>query len=248
MKGFVHSFETFGTVDGPGTRFVVFLKGCPMRCKYCHNPDTWTTDNARLLTAEEIVFQAEKYRNYYRNGGVTVSGGEPLAQMDFLTELCTKFKQSGFHVAVDTSGSVFDPNDAALTEKFLRLNEVVDLFLLDIKHIYEKNHIALTGKSNANILSFARFLDRCGKKMWIRYVLVPTINSDRKTLEDTAEFIGSLHNVEKTEVLPYHTLGVEKYRKLGICYPLEGLRTPTEKEIALAKRILNGNSKRGNDV
>ena len=115
MKGFVHSFETFGTVDGPGTRFVVFLKGCPMRCKYCHNPDTWTTDNARLLTAEEIVFQAEKYRNYYRNGGVTVSGGEPLAQMDFLTELCAKFKQSGFHVTVDTSGSVFDTIDAALT-------------------------------------------------------------------------------------------------------------------------------------
>ncbi len=232
--GYVHSYETFTTVDGPGIRFILFLTGCPLRCKYCHNPDTWKSGN-KNYTAQEIVDQILKYKNYYKNGGVTISGGEPLLQIDFVIEVLKLCKENNLHTAVDTSGITFDINNK---EKFIELNKYCDLFLLDIKEVDEQKHIELTGKSNKNIIDFAYFLDECHKKVWIRHVIVPTINTDEKNLLDTRKFLNTLHNIEKVEVLPYHTLGKDKYTKLGIKYPLEGIRVPNDEEISLARKIL----------
>lgn len=232
--GYVHSYETFTTVDGPGIRFILFLTGCPLRCKYCHNPDTWKLGN-KNYTAQEIVDQILKYKNYYKNGGVTISGGEPLLQIDFVIEVLKLCKENNLHTAVDTSGITFDINNK---EKFIELNKYCDLFLLDIKEVDEQKHIELTGKCNKNIINFAYFLDECHKKVWIRHVIVPTINTDEKNLLDTRKFLNTLHNIEKVEVLPYHTLGKDKYTKLGIKYPLEGIRVPNDEEISLARKIL----------
>lgn len=238
MKGRIHSFETFGTLDGPGIRFVAFLKGCPMRCLYCHNPDTWSSENAREMDGAEVFSEFRRYRNYYTNGGITISGGEPLAQIDFVIELLGLCKREGIHTAVDTSGAVFDPNDA----RFEALIQVCDLFLLDIKQMNKEKHLLLTGKENDRILEFARFLDDRGKKMWIRYVLVPGYTDDEEDLRALRSFISGLKHVEKVEVLPYHTLGVGKYKKLGIVYPLEGVLPPREKKIKEAEAILYGKS------
>lgn len=241
MKGYIHSQETFGTVDGPGIRFVLFLKGCPMRCLYCHNPDTWTMDNASMKEPQEIVDQVKKYRNYYKNGGVTISGGEPLLQLDFLIELTTLLQQENFHVAVDTSGCLFDYENQALMKKFDELIKHVDLFMLDIKHIDNEEHIKLTSKSNVNILEFARYLDKHGKKMWIRHVLVPNITAVDQYLTKLKAFIDTLTNVENVEILPYHTLGISKYEQLGIPYPLKGVEPPSKEQIERAKSILSLN-------
>lgn len=238
MIGYIHSFETFGTVDGPGIRYVIFVKGCPLRCLYCHNPDTWTMDNAKQYEPDDIVRLINKYRAYYVNGGVTISGGEPLLQIDFLIDLCKKIKENNYHVAIDTSGAVYDENNKELVEKIKTLNKYVDLYLLDIKHINNEKHKMLTSKGNVNILSFARFLDRENKKMWIRHVIVPTINLDDESLKETKKFIDTLKNVEKVEILPYHTMGIVKYEQLNIPYPLKGVRVPTEEEISHAKEIL----------
>lgn len=240
MKGFIHSFETFGTVDGPGIRFVLFMKGCPLRCKYCHNPDTWTQENAKVFEAEEIKNRIVKYRSYYQNGGVTISGGEPLLQIDFLIELCKLLKQENFHIAIDTSGIVFNENNENFLDKLNELFKYVDLFLLDIKHINNEEHIKLTGKENIEILKFAQYLSLHDKKMWIRHVLVPGITTDEKYLRELKNFIDKLKNVEKVEVLPYHTLGVVKYQKLNIKYPLDGVNPPSKEEVKLANDILKG--------
>ena len=225
--GLVHSFETFTTVDGPGIRFILFLSNCPLRCKYCHNPDTWAC-KGKEYSVDEIVNEILKYKNYYKNGGVTISGGEPLLQIDFVIEIFKKLKKYNMHTAIDTSGITFNVNQI---EKFDELNKYTDLYLLDIKEIDEKKHIELTGKSNKNILEFAQYLSKNNKKVWIRHVIVPTINLDK-------EFIDTLNNVERVDVLPYHTLGVHKYKDLGLKYPLEGVRTPTSEEIKFAKEIL----------
>lgn len=235
MKGFIHSFESFGTVDGPGIRFVIFMQGCPMRCKYCHNPDTWNFGCSKEYEAEEVADKALKYKSYIQSGGVTVSGGEPLAQIDFVTELLSILKQKGIHTAVDTSGVTFNPND---TKKFEKLLAVCDLFLLDIKHIDDKSHIALTGKSNENILKFAKFLSDNGKDMWIRHVLVDKLTDDDESLKKLQSFIKTLKTVKKIEVLPYHSLGEEKYKKLGIEYSLKGTNPPSLQRIENAKNIL----------
>ena len=237
MKGQIHSIETFGTVDGPGIRFVLFLKGCPLRCMYCHNPDTWTNDNALELESSEIVSRVLKYKNYYRNGGLTISGGEPLLQIDFLIELCKGAKQKGIHTAIDTSGCTFDIKE---TSKFDELIKYVDLFLLDIKHIDEEKCFKLTGKSNVNTLEFAKYLSKNDKKMWIRQVLVPGYTDDLEDLKRTKLFIDSLKTVDKVEVLPYHTMGVVKYQNLNIKYRLEGVDSPSKERIELAKEILKG--------
>ena len=218
--GLVHSFETFTTVDGPGIRFILFLSNCPLRCKYCHNPDTWAC-KGKEYSVDDIVNEILKYKNYYKNGGVTISGGEPLLQIDFVIEIFKKLKKYNMHTAIDTSGITFNVNQI---EKFDELNKYTDLYLLDIKEIDEKKHIELTGKSN--------------KKVWIRHVIVPTINLDKEDLIKTKEFIDTLNNVERVDVLPYHTLGVHKYKDLGLKYPLEGVRTPTSEEIKFAKEIL----------
>lgn len=232
--GLVHSFETFTTVDGPGIRFILFLSNCPLRCKYCHNPDTWAC-KGKEYSVDEILNEILKYKNYYKNGGVTISGGEPLLQIDFVIDIFKKIKKYNMHTAIDTSGITFNENQI---KKFDELNKYTDLYLLDIKEIDEKKHIELTGKSNKNILKFAQYLSKNNKKVWIRHVIVPTINLDKEDLIKTKEFIDTLNNVERVDVLPYHTLGVHKYKDLGLKYPLEGVRTPTSEEIKFAKEIL----------
>ncbi len=238
MIGRIHSFESFGTVDGPGIRFVVFLQGCPLRCQYCHNPDSWGA-GGQEFTAQEVLEKALRYKNYFGDkGGVTVTGGEPLVQIDFVIELFTLLKAQGIHTCVDTSGFMFNPENKTSVEKHERLLEVADLFLLDIKHIDEEACIRLTGQSNKNTLAFARFLSEHGKSMWIRQVLVPSITDGEETLIKTRAFIDSLQTVERVEVLPYHTMGKVKYEKLGIEYPLEGVQAPTKEKVAFAKKIL----------
>ena len=237
MTGFIHSFESFGTVDGPGIRFVVFMQGCPMRCRYCHNPDTWNPKGGTQMTAEEVAREVLKYKNYFADrGGVTVSGGEPLFQLDFVLELFSLLKKKGISTCLDTSGICFREGD----ERFERLAQLTDLVLLDIKHIDEDAHRALTGHSNQNPLSFARFLDQKGVKMWVRHVLVPDITDNDEALMRLRAFLDTLSNVEKVEVLPYHTMGVQKYRKLGIPYSLEGVQPPAKERVENAKRILRG--------
>lgn len=241
MVGRVHSFESFGTVDGPGIRFVVFMQGCPMRCRYCHNPDTWDVRGGREIAAEEVAREALKYRNYFAGrGGVTLSGGEPLMQLDFVLELFSVLKAKGIHTCLDTSGICFSQEDA----RYERLAALTDLVLLDIKHIDEDAHRALTGQSNKNPLAFARFLDEHGVKMWIRHVLVPGITDDDGALMRLRAFLDTLKNVEKVEVLPYHTMGVQKYKKLGIPYSLEGVQPPAKERVENARRILTDRRER----
>lgn len=237
MVGQIHSIETFGTVDGPGIRFVLFLKGCPLRCLYCHNPDTWISEGAVTMSAEEVISQVLRYKNYYRNGGLTISGGEPLLQIEFITEVCKLAKLNNIHTALDTSGCTFNFQD---TSKFDELIKYVDLFLLDIKHIDEQKCIALTGKSNVNTLEFAKYLDLNNKKTWIRQVILPGYTSSIEDLKETRSFISTLKNVEKIEVLPYHSMGEIKYQKLNINYPLKGVETPSKELIDTANRILKG--------
>lgn len=235
MKAKIHSFFAGGTVDGPGIRFVIFFNGCPLRCKYCHNPDTWTMDGATSYTVDEIVNRVLKYKGYYANGGgVTVTGGEPLLQLDFVIELFKKLKANNIHTAIDTSGITFDSLDSRYTE----LIKYTDLVLLDIKHIDAEKHIELTGKSNEKPLAFARFLSDNGIKIWIRHVLIPSITLIDDYLIRIKEFVDTLPTVEKIEVLPYHTMGITKYQNLGIKYPLEGIEAPTKEEIKHAKRLL----------
>lgn len=241
MLGRVHSFESFGTVDGPGIRFVVFLQGCPLRCQYCHNPDTWGAGGEEY-SVDEVVSRVLKYKNYFGDkGGITVSGGEPLLQIEFVTELFQALKSKGVHTCVDTSGITFVEKDKKVLEKFEKLIACTDLFLLDIKHIDDTACKALTGKGNENTLAFARYLSKNGKKIWIRQVIVPNLTDGEETLQKTRAFIDTLSTVERVEVLPYHTLGEVKYQKLGLEYPLKGVEVPTKESVARAKEILRGN-------
>lgn len=234
--GYVHSFESFGTVDGPGIRFVVFLQGCPMRCLYCHNPDTWSANAGKEYSAEEVAATALKYKSYFTGGGgITISGGEPMLQAEFVTEIFTIMKHSGVHTALDTSGIMYGKISRNALDKLL---SVTDLVLLDIKHIDDEEHKKLTGHTNAGILAFARYLAEIKKDVWIRHVLVTGITDDDKYLNRLAAFISGLGNVKKVEVLPYHTMGAVKYQKLGIKYPLEGLTPPPKERIENAKNIL----------
>ena len=243
MQGKIHSFESFGTVDGPGIRFVVFMQGCPLRCQYCHNPDTWGA-GGKEYSAEEIVSRVLRYRNYFgEKGGVTVSGGEPLLQIEFVTELFTLLKQEGLHTCVDTSGIMFHADDTESVEKHRKLLAVTDLVLLDIKHIDDTACKKLTGQSNQNTLAFAKFLSDEGKSTWIRQVIVPGLTDDEQSLKRTREFIDDLKTVEKVEVLPYHTLGVVKYEKLGLEYPLKDMEAPKKERVQWAREILRGERK-----
>jgi len=236
-KGYLHSTESFGTVDGPGIRFVFFMQGCPLKCKYCHNPDTWDFSKTNAISVDNAVREVLKYKNYIlSSGGVTFSGGEPLLQIEFVTKVAKKLKEHGFHIAVDTSGATFTSKN---TEKFDELIKVVDLFLLDIKHIDDEKCIKITGLGNKNTLDFAKYLDKNGIKTWIRHVLCPTLTEKEEDLIKLKEFISTLKNVEKVEVLPYHTLGVLKYEKLGIDYALKGVSAPTKEQVKRAKEILS---------
>lgn len=239
MDGKIHSIFSGGTVDGPGIRFVIFLKGCPLRCLYCHNPDTWTQDNAKIMSDIEIVAEAMKYKGYFANGGgVTITGGEPLVQIDFITSVFKLLKQKGVHTALDTSGILFDKDNNIMMEKIIELMKYTDLVLLDIKHIDDNEHIKLTGKSNKNVLDFARFLSDNNHHMWIRHVLVPNITLNDEYLIKLKNFIDTLNNVDKIEILPYHTMGIVKYKNLGIKYPLDGVEPPSKEDVRHAKEIL----------
>ena len=236
MTGRIHSFESFGTVDGPGIRFVVFLQGCPMRCLYCHNPDTWVTGGGTEYSAEEVAARALKYKNYFAGGGgVTVSGGEPMLQPQFVTQFFTIVKNAGVSTALDTSGVMFNEADPHAYDGLLA---VTDLVLLDIKHIDDYQHQRLTGHSNKNILAFARYLSDMDKPVWIRHVLVPGITDDDNYLHELKNFISTLKNVQKVEVLPYHSMGEVKYNKLGMDYPPHGTKPPSPERIKNAKEIL----------
>ncbi len=238
MLGRIHSFESFGTVDGPGIRFVVFMQGCPMRCAYCHNPDTWSLSGGKIMEADKVAAEALRYSRYIKNGGVTVTGGEPLYQRGFVAELFRILKSEGIHTALDTSGITFDPNNRYIIEEHNRVLENTDLVLLDIKHIDTYRHEDLTGKPNDNILAFARYLDMIDKDVWIRHVLVPGWTDNDEYLTRLHDFISTLSNVRKVEVLPYHGMGESKYEQLGIPYRLKGMQPPTEDRIENAKKIL----------
>ena len=238
VLGNIHSVESFGSADGPGVRYIVFLKGCAMRCKYCHNPDTWSGQGEDWQTPEEVLNKALRYKNYWKkNGGITVSGGEALLQIDFVTELFRLAKEKGVNTCLDTSGNPFTRQEPFFG-KFRKLMEVTDLFMLDIKHMDPAGHRKLTGCDNANILDMARFLSDSGKAMWIRHVLVPGITDDEEQLTSLRKFIDTLKTVERVEILPYHTLGVFKWKELGIPYQLEGVEPPTEEQVKRAKELL----------
>ncbi len=238
-KGFVHSIETFGLVDGPGVRFIIFLSGCAMRCNFCHNPDTWNMSSGTLMSVDELIKKALRYKSYWgKDGGITVSGGEPLLQIDFLIELFREAKEKGIHTTLDTSGNPFK-RDEVFIQKFDELLKYTDLILLDIKHIENGEHLKITKQSNENILDMAKYLSEVKKPVWIRHVLVPEYSDNDVYLKKLYEFIKSLENVEKVEVLPYHNLGMAKYEKLGIDYELKEIKPPTEERIANANAILH---------
>lgn len=238
IKGRIHSVESFGSADGPGVRYIVFLKGCNIRCQYCHNPDTWAKDGGELMTPEEVLKKALRYKTYWKEkGGITVSGGEALLQIDFVTELFRLAKEKGVNTCLDTSGNPFSLEEP-FKSKFDELMKYTDLFMLDIKHMDDAAHRKLTGQTNQNILKMAAYLSDHGKAMWIRHVLVPGITTEEDELYRLRSFLDTLKTVERVEVLPYHTLGVFKWKELGIPYQLEGVDPPTKEQIDRAKEIL----------
>lgn len=238
VQGYVHSLESFGSVDGPGVRYVIFLAGCAMRCQFCHNPDTWNMQTGTPYTTDALLEKAMRYRSYWgENGGITVSGGEPLLQIDFLIELFRKAKEQGIHTTLDTSGNPFT-REEPFFGKFQELMKYTDLFLLDIKQIDDEQHKILTGCTNQNILDLARYLSDEKKPVWIRHVLVPQRSDKDEYLDRLRAFLDTLQNVERVEVLPYHTLGVYKWKELGLSYPLEGIDPPTKERIENAKAKL----------
>ena len=229
----VHSFESFGTVDGPGIRYVIFLQGCHLRCKYCHNRDTWDIKGGSYKSLDEIFEQIKRYKPYFKssNGGVTVTGGEPLLQVKFLIELFRNLKKAGIHTCIDTSGMV------NLTEDVKKLLKLTDLVLLDIKHINSEKCKELTGHDNKKELEFARYLSQNGIPMWIRQVIVPGITDDEKDIITLKEFVKKLKTVEKVEFLPYHTVGKYKWKELGEKYEIEDIRNATQEDIKRVKSI-----------
>ena len=237
MEGHIHSTESFGTVDGPGIRFVVFFQGCPMRCLYCHNPDTWTVGGGdqNLRSVESLLKEYDGIKEFLHDGGITATGGEPLLQMPFLTELFEAAKKKGIHTCLDSCGITFRQERRA---EFDRLMAATDLVMLDIKHIDDAEHQKLTGQSNKHILEFAEYLKEKNGPVWIRHVVVPTITLNDEYLYRLGYFIGGLDNLKALDVLPYHTMGEVKYQNLGIDYPLKGIPAATKEEAEHAKEVI----------
>lgn len=238
MEGNIHSIITGATVDGPGTRYVVFTKGCPMRCKYCHNPDTWSGEGGKKMTVEEILTDYKRYEPFMKNGGLTVTGGEPLVQIDFVIELFTEAKKRGIHTCLDTSGVMFRRNEPAVFEKYERLVKVTDLVLFDIKHIDPEEHIKLTSQPCDNIFDFLKFLDENGVDIWIRHVLVPGITLIPEYLQKLGTFIAQFKHIKALDVLPYHSMAKTKYKEMGLDYVLEDVPDATQAQAVEAKNII----------
>ncbi len=260
IKGRIHSIETFGAVDGPGVRFVVFFQGCPMRCAYCHNPDTWDVNGGTEMSVDELFEKFNRNRTFYQKGGITASGGEPMLQLEFLTALFTRFHNEGVHTCLDTSGIMFpfssdessDLGNASGNDlkrintedkiaRIDRLFEVTDLVMLDIKQIDRERHKELTGHFNDGILAFAKYLSDKGKRMWVRFVCVPGVTDSDDELVRYGRFLSDLKTVEALDVLPYHTMGAKKYEALGIPYRLEGIKAADTAYVSTRKSIILDN-------
>ena len=239
MIGHIHSTESFGAADGPGVRFIVFMQGCHMRCRYCHNPDTWKMDGGDEVTADEILKRALRFKPYWgKDGGITISGGEPLLQIDFVIELFKKAKELGINTCVDTAGNPFTKEEPFFS-KFEELMKYTDLLLLDLKEINPTRHKDLTGFDNSNIIEIAKYLSEINKPVWIRHVLVPEHSDFDEDLDALGDFIDTLSNVDRVEILPYHTLGKFKWENLGIPYTLESISPPSAERIENAKQRIH---------
>ncbi len=238
MSGRIHSLESFGTVDGPGVRFVVFVQGCPMRCAYCHNPDTWPMNGGRLIEASEIIADYKRNLGFYKGGGITVTGGEPLMQLPFLLELFTLAKKENIHTCIDSSGIAYHTNDPAWMKLLDEVLALTDLVMLDIKHINPEKHKALTKQPNKMILEFAQYLSDKEVPMWIRHVVVPGYTDDEESLYQLGYHIGLFKNLKALDVLPYHELGVVKYQNLGLEYPLAGVPAMDKSKVIEKKAII----------
>lgn len=234
ILGKIHSIESCGTVDGPGIRFVIFTQGCPLRCQYCHNPDSWEYNTDNLKTVDEILAQYDGVKEFC-TGGITVTGGEPLVQVEFVTELFKKAQEKGVHTALDTSGLLFNRSN---TEKVDELLKYTSLVMLDIKHIDEEEHKKLTMHSNKNILDFAKYLSEKRVPTWIRHVVVPGITYNEEYLTKLGEFLAGLTNIKALDVLPYHDMAIPKYENMGLKYPLEGVPALTHDEALNARNII----------
>lgn len=239
MIGHIHSTESFGAADGPGVRFIVFMQGCHMRCRYCHNPDTWKMDGGDEVTADEILKRALRFKPYWgKDGGITISGGEPLLQIDFVIELFKKAKDLGINTCIDTAGNPFTKEEPFFS-KFEELMKYTDLLLLDLKEINPARHKDLTGFDNSNIIEMAKYLSEINKPVWIRHVLVPEHSDFDEDLDALGDFIDTLSNVDRVEILPYHTLGKFKWENLGIPYTLESISPPSAERIENAKQRIH---------
>ena len=231
MKGYFHSFESFGTKDGPGIRFVFFMQGCPLRCLYCHNPDTWNMNDKTVeMTAEEAFEEVKKVKNFIKSGGVTVSGGEPMLQVDFILELFKLCKQEGIHTAIDTSGYL-------LNDKIKEVLNYTDLVLLDIKHINPAKYQELTARPLEPTLKFMEYLNEIQKPVWVRYVLVPQFSDDEQDLNDWAQYVSQFKIVERVDILPFHQMGIHKWEQIGKDYKLKDIKPPTNEEVKKAEDI-----------
>ncbi len=233
--GNIHSIESLGTVDGPGIRFVVFLQGCPMRCMYCHNPDTWDFNIKQKMNIDEILKKYDSVKEFLKNGGLTATGGEPLAQIEFVTELFKQARAKNIHTTLDTSGITFREDNL---EKFDELIKYTSLVMLDIKHINNEEHVKLTGHSNQRILSFAKYLSEKKIPVWIRHVVIPGITYNKTYLRQLGEFLSTLNNIQALDVLPYHNMAIVKYEKLKKEYPLKNIPPLTKEQATDARNVI----------
>jgi len=233
--GRIHSYESCGTVDGPGIRFIVFMQGCLMRCKYCHNRDTWDLHGGKEVTVDELMKDIVTYRHFMNasGGGITASGGEAILQAEFVRDLFRACKREGIHTCLDTNGYV--RKHTPLIDELL---EVTDLVLLDLKHMNDHIHEDLVGVSNKRTLQFARYLQQINQPTWIRYVVVPGYTDDLESARMLGEFIKDMKNVEKVELLPYHELGKHKWEAMGYDYPLDGVKPPTRETMEAVQAVL----------
>ena len=232
--GNIHSIESCGTVDGPGIRFVVFFQGCPLRCMYCHNPDSWNFNVNQKMSVDEILTKYDNVKEFLKNGGLTATGGEPTAQIDFLIKLFKEAHKKNIHTTLDTSGILFNKEK---TEKYDKLMQFTDLVMLDIKHIDSSEHNKLTGQSNKNVLDFARYLSDKKIPVWIRHVVVPGITHNKAYLTQLGEFLSTLDNIQALDVLPYHNMAIPKYENLKINYPLKNTPVLTKEQALEARNI-----------